>query len=671
MGGSSRVAWIIACSLWLALLVGVPPSALAGFAPAAEQLSEGAAEISSTTEAVDSAGNTTAVWQQNAGHSEMTEQVAGRRIAADGSLGPLLALSMPGQPNYEPAVGVGPGGGAFTAWRAGSPSSVSGRWINPDGSLGPILAIVTGSGSEDAVGIHVVVSATGIATVAWFNNDAGNRIELRRIEPDGTQSAQVNTTLDTTYSIGAAALPGGATFLFAGADTDVVAANGTAAATVDASTSGFVSSLVTGSAFDAQGEGLLAWRRGNAAPFAVIARRIDSAGAPIGSEIVVEPETPDFISAAETAAVDSNGNFLVGWSRQDEGNEGHAYARAVSSDGSLPEIAHAVSAVAEPVPEPLLALDDRGLGVAAFDFLGSGAASDVVEGQVLGSNAAPLGELTQLSGGNAGVGASLASEPASGVASIVWAGPSGAKEVAMVSRYMEPPTCADSEATVVLGLPVTALLSCSGIGINNVRVLSPPAHGTLAAFEESGPSLLYTPTPGYQGTDSFVYEIENDGGASAETTVRIAVNRAPILLVAPTPLLLSGVSQSHGTWRAGKALASIARKHKLPPIGTTFSFTLNEQAKVSFAFTQQVGGRRVRGKCVAQNKNNRHKASCKRAVTRGTLSFTAQPGRDKVSFQGRISASKELAPGRYTLVITATASAGERSQPKSLSFTIV
>jgi hypothetical protein len=65
------------------------------------------------------------------------------------------------------------------------------------------------------------------------------------------------------------------------------------------------------------------------------------------------------------------------------------------------------------------------------------------------------------------------------------------------------------------------------------------------------------------------------------------------------------------------------------------------------------------------------KPSCERTVTQGTLSFTGHTGTNGVSFQGRISASKRLRPGRYTLLITATDAAGQRSQTQSLSFTIV
>jgi hypothetical protein len=676
MWGSSRFAAATVCSVGFVLLLGVPPNARAGFAPIAEQLSEPVAEISHTAEAVDSAGNTTAVWEQNTGHSPTTEQVDGRLVEADGSLGPLLSLSTPAEESYQPAVGVGSGGVAFAAWRVGYPSSVAGRWINLDGSLGPVLTILAGSASEDAVAVHVVVDATGVATVAWYNGATGesDRIELRRISPDGTESAQVNTTLSASEgggSLSAAVLPGGATFLVSASLTDVVAADGTAAATQNASTSGEVSTLGSGVAFDAQGEGLLAWRRGNGPPDSVIARRVDSAGAPIGKEIVVQPETSDFIGAEQDAAVDSSGHFVVGWSLQDVGNEGHAYARAVNADGSLPDVAHAVSAVARPVPQPLLALDDRGVGIATFDFFAEDAASEVLLGQMLGSGAEPVGEPAQISGGNPTGEASLANEPAAGVASIVWSGLSGAKEVAMDSRYLEPPTCSDSEATVVLGAPVNAPLSCTGIGINNVSVVTPPVHGTLGAFDLGGSSILYTPTPGYQGTDSFVYQMENDGGASAEATVRITVNPAPLTPLALATPIVSNVAQSNRTWRIGSALASFARKHKLPPIGTTFSFTLNEPATVSFAFTQQVGGRKVNHKCVAPTRKNRRDRTCKRTVTRGTLTFTGHGGTNKVSFQGRISHSKKLLPGSYTLLITAANIAAQHSVPRRLSFTIL
>lgn len=92
---------------------------------------------------------------------------------------------------------------------------------------------------------------------------------------------------------------------------------------------------------------------------------------------------------------------------------------------------------------------------------------------------------------------------------------------------------------------------------------------------------------------------------------------------------------------------------------------------MSFAFTQQVPGRKVGRKCVAQTKKNRHKHACKQTVTAATLSFTGHTGTNKVVFQGRVSRSKKLTPERYTLIITATNAAGQKSAPQTLGFTIV
>jgi len=143
------------------------------------------------------------------------------------------------------------------------------------------------------------------------------------------------------------------------------------------------------------------------------------------------------------------------------------------------------------------------------------------------------------------------------------------------------------------------------------------------------------------------------------------------LVTGPTLPAITAASQSNRSWREGTRLASISRRHKLPPLGTSFSFLLNEQANVSFAFTRKVGGRRVNGMCAAQTKKNRRKHACKRTVTSGLLSFAGHSGKNTVSFQGRISHAKKLRPGTYTLVITATNSAGQHSAPAQLSFTIV
>lgn len=131
----------------------------------------------------------------------------------------------------------------------------------------------------------------------------------------------------------------------------------------------------------------------------------------------------------------------------------------------------------------------------------------------------------------------------------------------------------------------------------------------------------------------------------------------------------TGVSESARRWREGNALPRIARAHKLP-IGTTFGFKINESVRMQLAFTQSTLGRRVGHHCVAQNKRNKPKPRCTRTVTAATLTFTVGAGSHRVRFQGRVSRHKTLAPGRYTLIMTATNAAGQRDRAK-LTFTIV
>jgi hypothetical protein len=137
----------------------------------------------------------------------------------------------------------------------------------------------------------------------------------------------------------------------------------------------------------------------------------------------------------------------------------------------------------------------------------------------------------------------------------------------------------------------------------------------------------------------------------------------------PPPPVLRDVRQSVTRWREGGRLAHLSLAK--PPVGTTFSFSLSEQATVTFSFTRLVAGRKVGGRCVAQGVGNRAKPACTRRLTAGSLPFSAHGGSDRVAFQGRISSARKLAPGRYTLTITARDAAGLRSAPALLSFTIV
>ena len=177
------------------------------------------------------------------------------------------------------------------------------------------------------------------------------------------------------------------------------------------------------------------------------------------------------------------------------------------------------------------------------------------------------------------------------------------------------------------------------------------------------------------GSYATTVTVTDSDGVQASAPLAVAIASAPQLLpLLPVPTVappaITSAHQSHPTWREGNKLPQISAK-KRPAVGTTFSFSLNEQAAVSLIFAQKVTGRKVAHKCAPKTRKNDKRRACKRTVTDGTLSFAGHSGTNKILFEGRISRRKKLKPGRYTVVIEATNPAGERATPQKLSFTIV
>jgi hypothetical protein len=106
------------------------------------------------------------------------------------------------------------------------------------------------------------------------------------------------------------------------------------------------------------------------------------------------------------------------------------------------------------------------------------------------------------------------------------------------------------------------------------------------------------------------------------------------------------------------------------PVGTTFSFNLDQAARAKLTFRHTAQGRRVSGKCVARTNANAGKPRCTRTLTDGTLSIQGRSGTNRLRFEGRINAAKNLKPGTYSVLITATNTAGKTSPARTLRFTI-
>jgi len=236
-------------------------------------------------------------------------------------------------------------------------------------------------------------------------------------------------------------------------------------------------------------------------------------------------------------------------------------------------------------------------------------------------------------------------------------------------RGVEPPSATTGAASAV----GTAGATLSGTAVSETQSSSFFQYGTTTGY---GAATGTQTTVASTGAVAFSAAVS---GLAPNTTYHYRAVSAQAggtsyggdrtFTTAPVPPTLSGVSQSNRRWRAGGALASLSRRRA--PLGTTFSFGLDQAATVTTTFTQSVGGRKVKGRCVPRTRRNRHRHACKRTLTRGVLTFAGHAGLDKIAFQGRLSSGRRLKPGTYAVLIAARNAAGQSSAVQKLTFTIV
>lgn len=208
-----------------------------------------------------------------------------------------------------------------------------------------------------------------------------------------------------------------------------------------------------------------------------------------------------------------------------------------------------------------------------------------------------------------------------------------------------PPVCQAVVVHAVSGHPAAIRLHCSTVaGLpDTFSVLSGPRHGRLTNLNSGAGTASYTPSPDYSGRDGLTYRATNGAGASNTAAVSIAI-------VFPPPVL-TDLRQSHQSWREGTRpprLTAGDRSRSSPPTGTTFTFTLNEPARVTLTFVRTSPSR-----------------------VRQQLTVTAHRGQNQLSFQGHLSSTKRLPAGRYTVTFSAVNAQGKSTRPQSLTFTIL
>jgi hypothetical protein len=233
------------------------------------------------------------------------------------------------------------------------------------------------------------------------------------------------------------------------------------------------------------------------------------------------------------------------------------------------------------------------------------------------------------------------------------ADPSSAGEPVTFTAAVSP---APDSGTVSFTDGGVAIAGCGAVGVGEAGGEA-RCQMTYSASGAHSIVATYSGDPYYAASASSTLDQTVLSSLASPLVVRVAV---------------SNLRQSHVVWREGNRTAHVSaiRKTTGPPVGTTFSFSLDQQARVTFRFTRRVSGRRVGHMCLAATRGNRRHRSCERTVTARVFSFAAREGTSKVVFQGRLPHAHKLAPGRYTLIATASNTTGT-SAPKSLVFTIV
>jgi hypothetical protein len=183
---------------------------------------------------------------------------------------------------------------------------------------------------------------------------------------------------------------------------------------------------------------------------------------------------------------------------------------------------------------------------------------------------------------------------------------------------------------------------------------------------QSGIQLLFSAT-----VQSAPSPTTTGPGTTAPGTTKLGTTGPGTGTGHPTPApALSRVGESHRVW-SEQTGAGGSSHPQAAPVGTTFSFNLNERALLRFSFEQQLTGRQLKGRCVPQTPLNRTRRACTRAARPRSLSLSGHAGRNRVPFRGHLSATSKLPAGRYKLSITAVNSAGQHSRSSRLAFTIV
>jgi hypothetical protein len=418
-----------------------PPVPAAADAAAAANLSPAAEMASGPDLDVAPDGTATVVWSAKSGGEF---RVFARRIAADGSRGPVAQLSASGADALAPQVAVAPDGTAVVAWTRwdGANFRIQERRIAPAGSPEEATRTLSGSG-RDAADPQVDVAPDGAATVVWRRFDGFHPlVQVRRIAPDGT-SEEASQRLsesgqDAVEPDVAVAADGTATVVwtrFDGSDSIVqtrrVEPAGTLAATASLSAAG-ENAIEPQVELGPGGEATVVWTRFDGANWVIQGQRLAATGAAAGAVLGLSASGR---SAAEPQlAVDSEGVATVAWDRFD-GSNFIVQARRIDAAGALLAGPVGLSASGRDAADPQVVAAPAGGATVLWSRFDGG--NWIVQRRDLAGDGTP-GSTANLSAAGRGAGDAVAAWGEDGTLAMAWRRFAGAGDVVQANTVEKP-----------------------------------------------------------------------------------------------------------------------------------------------------------------------------------------------------------------------------------------
>lgn len=657
----------------------------AGWVPGSP-LSEG--EASSISQSVAPDGETIVVWNQQVG----TEyRIEARVRPPGGPFGPVTPVSPAGGTADEPEVAFDARGNALLVWRRAGLAEYSSR---PAGGSFEKAQVLSAEG-ESVEALHVTFTFSGEAVVLWSGltgkfpsitdriestarpaggSSFGPAQQLEAIGPynpaefldrlfpvplahDGhgnvsavieREEAKTSTPESSQFQIRLFSRPAGGSF---GAGALIASALGLFFPPHEVVAS-------PGVAMNPNGDALVTWQRRNTPEESFkIEARLKPAGGALGAPEVVSTRKS---SAEPQGALDAAGDATVAWVGEDPASKKQTVLEADRPTGGA---FGAVQSVSDPTLETTAGPQSPTLAI--------GPGGEALIAWVRYQEPSRVEAATRPPGGTFGPQQPISPDGKSGAVTTprLALDESGDAVASWRSSFVVEWAAHDVTGPLLNGLSIP---SGAVVGVPVAFSVSPldafSALGTSTwSFGDGGSATGPIVSHTFSRPGTFAVGLTSADGLGNATA---ATGTITVTAPAATPPKLEHVVQSHSRWREGSALARVARKAKAP-VGTVFSFTLDQAARVTVSFTQPGKGRRVKGHCVAATGRNRHARSCTRTLARGTHSFAAHAGANRIFFQGRLSASRRLRPGTYTVLITATNAAGQRSSTSRLRTTIV